>query len=209
MRSCQNSASPACRAGSMTAPSPVTPWSHKETQGTITHQAKPPGPASRPAGTHACDPLSRTPRLSAAAQILADGQAGTSVGITGAHESAAWLPPAHSRAASPAKTRKHAGRNDRCTFLGVKGSRVQIPPSRPELAGQKGFRQSPGLLFDLRGASRGATHQADRYAVLAFSLKILSIVTIQWSGWPDWPSASTASGPASRSRSVASPGPTG
>jgi ABC-type oligopeptide transport system ATPase subunit len=62
-------------------------------------------------------------------------------------------------------------------FLGVKGSRVQIPPSRPELAGQKGFRQSPGLLFDLRGASRGATHQADRYAVLGFSLKILSIVT--------------------------------
>jgi hypothetical protein len=57
---------------------------------------------------------------------------------------------------------------------GVAGSNPAVPP---ELAGQKGFRQSPGLLFDLRGASRGATHQADRYAVLAFSLKILSIVT--------------------------------
>jgi hypothetical protein len=255
MRSCQNSASPACRAGSMTAPSPVTPWSHKETQGTITHQAKPVRRAgSVPGAIHAHARASRTGRpcgsrskagptpadgprrrrarppawspVSSPRRAVSPGQpvlravaASRTMPIlmlrpcepTGGH---ACLRPAvahaaaqrrradtrrrsgwdqrgnhwRSRARCPApacslprcltcETRKHAGRDDGCTFLGVKGSRVQIPPSRPELAGQKGFRQSPGLLFDLRGASRGATHQADRYAVLAFSLKILSIVT--------------------------------
>jgi hypothetical protein len=63
-------------------------------------------------------------------RVLAGGQGGDNVGITGASKSASRLAPARSRAASPAKTHKHPGRNDMYAFLGVKGSRVQVPPSR-------------------------------------------------------------------------------
>lgn len=57
-------------------------------------------------------------------QILAGGQGGNSVGTTGASKGASGLPPAHSRAASPAKTHKFTGQNGMCAFLGVKGSRI-------------------------------------------------------------------------------------
>jgi hypothetical protein len=94
-----------------------------------------------------------------AGQMLAGGQGGNSVGLTGAPEGAARLPPAHSRYALPAETHEHAGQGDMYAFLGVKGSRVRIPPSRPERAGQKGFR----------GCCEMASRSSDRSLTAGFS----------------------------------------
>jgi hypothetical protein len=63
---------------------------------------------------------------------------GNEVGTTSAHDGALRLSSAHLCAASPAEVRKCPGGGDVDAFLGVKGSPVQIRPSRPEDAGQRG-----------------------------------------------------------------------
>jgi hypothetical protein len=54
----------------------------------------------------------------------------------------------------PARTRKRPGGGDVDAFLGVKGSPVQIRPSRPEGPGQKGFRVLTRAPFRSSGANR-------------------------------------------------------
>jgi hypothetical protein len=56
----------------------------------------------------------------------------------------------------PARGDVNAGHGLRNTFLGVKGSPVQIRPSRPEGPGQKGYRVLTRAPFRSSGANRGA-----------------------------------------------------
>ena len=84
--------------------------------------------------------------LSYRAQELLDGAspgdvfeepsaAGNQVGTTGARESARPRSPAHLCTASLAETPKRPARRVADAYLGVKGSRVQIPPSRRKSEG--------------------------------------------------------------------------
>ena len=82
-------------------------------------------------------------------------EAGNKVGTVSARRCYPRLLPAHLWPPSSAATRYQPGSDGTGAFLGVKGSRVQIPPSRRRTSRSEGLRRFRRGPLPIRGAKRG------------------------------------------------------